>query len=76
MERRYELPSEGLYGLKGIVPEGLFRRVEQVGGIPDSGPGSHSIPNTLESARRALIYPAVSTSKDQRRAWNQNNKIR
>lgn len=70
-----------LHKLSGIVPAGLLNRVAAVGGIPDRGPGSYSVPKAIKIAEIAEDQKnrekqnAFPQTKEQRRQWNINNRM-
>lgn len=74
-ERRPELGD--VARLVGLVPSGLVNRVIQCGGIPDSGPGTYSVPRALQAAAKPPERINTQEALEGRRAWNKaHHKIR
>lgn len=70
-----------IFPFRGMVPPGIFNIMIQQGGIPERGPGSHSVPNALEKERRHALEEqwrqrglSIRTL-EERRAWNSNNQL-
>lgn len=68
-----------IYSLKGRVGDGVINRIIEMGGIPDNGPGKHSVPRALKQIERAhgqasSNRPGMQT-KEERRTWNLSHKL-
>jgi hypothetical protein len=65
--------------LQGRVGDGVINRVIEIGGVPDNGPGKHSVPRALRQIERDHLLisssrPGMQTKED-RRDWNLNHRL-
>jgi len=64
-----------IYSLQGRVGDGVMNRIIEIGGVPDNGPGKHSVPRALKQIERASSNPPGIQTKEGRRSWNLNHRL-